>query len=341
MNVNAKAIAEHLQGSVDGDPQCQVSTLSKIEDAAPGSITFIANPKYTNYLKSTKASIVVVGHDFEPEQQPKATLIRVADPYKAFSTLLSLFEEKTSQKQGIHPTAVIDPEATLADKVYVGPHVVIESGARIAEGVNINANSYVAKNVSIGANTFIHANVVLYADTQIGSHCIIHSGVVIGADGFGFAPKQDGSYQKIPQTGNVIINDYVEIGANSTIDRATMGATQIEEGSKLDNQVQIAHNVHIGKHTVIAAQSGVAGSSKVGDHCVIGGQVGIVGHLKIGNHVRIQGQSGVIKNVPDHTDIQGTPAMEYRDFYRSYAVFKKLPQLNKDLTQIKKKNNHD
>lgn len=337
MKISAQAVAEHLQGSVDGDPQCQVSTLSKIEDATPGSITFIANPKYASYLKTTQASIIIVGDDFDYEEKPKATLIRVTNPYEAFSSLLFLFEQKEEQQKGIHPSAIIDPDASLADSVYVGPHVVIESGVQVAEGVTINANVYIGHRVTLGSHTTIHPNVVLYSDTQIGSQCIIHSGAVIGADGFGFAPQKDGRYQKIPQTGHVVIGNNVEIGANSTIDRATMGVTQIEEGVKLDNQVQIAHNAHIGKHTVIAAQSGVAGSSKVGDYCVIGGQVGIVGHLKIGNHVRIQGQSGVIKNIPDHTDVQGTPAIKYKDFYRSYAVFKRLPQLDYDLTQIKKK----
>lgn len=338
MNVNAKAIAEHLQGSVDGNPQCQVSTLSKIEDATPGSVTFIANPKYASYIETTQASIIIVGQDFICDEKPKATLIRVANPYEAFSRLLFLFEEKKEQQKGLHPSATIHPEASLGDNIYVGPHVVIEAGVKIEKGVIINANAYVGNHVTLGANTIIHPNVVLYADTQIGSQCIIHSGTVIGADGFGFAPQKDGHYQKIPQTGNVVIGNNVEIGANTTIDRATIGSTQIEDGVKLDNQVQIAHNAHIGKHTVIAAQSGVAGSSKVGDYCVVGGQVGIVGHLKIGNHVRIQGQSGVIKNVPDRTDIQGTPAMNYRDFYRSYAVFKRLPQLDLDLNQIKNKN---
>lgn len=340
MNVNAKSIAEHLQGIVDGDPQCQVSTLSKIEDATPGSVTFIANPKYASYIKSTQASIIIVGKDFIYDEKPKATLIRVANPYEAFSNLLFLFDEKKEQQRGIHPSAVIHTDASLGENIYVGPHAVIESGAIINEGVVIKANAYVGNQVTIGVNTTIHSNVVLYADTQIGSKCIIHSGTIIGADGFGFAPQKDGRYQKIPQTGNVVVGNNVEIGANTTIDRATIGTTQIEDGVKLDNQVQIAHNVHIGKHTVIAAQSGVAGSSKVGDYCVIGGQVGIIGHLTIGNYVRIQGQSGVIKNVPDHTDIQGTPAMNYRDFYKSYAIFKRLPQLDIDLNQIKNKN-HD
>lgn len=334
MKVTAKTIAEHLNGSVEGDFQCEVSTLSKIEEAAPGSITFIANPKYESYLSKTKASIIIVSDSFQgtPKQQ---TFIRVPDPYQAFTQLLALFQTHEKKTTGIAASAVINASVVLPDDVYIGPNVVIESGATLQAGVCIHANSYVGENVRLGSQTVLYPNVVVYAGTEIGNNCIIHSGAVIGADGFGFAPQKGGQYAKIPQTGTVVIGHDVEIGANATIDRATIGATKIGNGTKIDNQVQIAHNVEIGKHTVIAAQSGVAGSSKVGDHCVIGGQVGIVGHLKIGNHVRIQGQSGVTKDVPDHTDIQGTPAMGYKDFYRSYAIFKRLPELDKDLTQIK------
>jgi UDP-3-O-[3-hydroxymyristoyl] glucosamine N-acyltransferase len=260
----------------------------------------------------------------------------VNDPYKAFSELLHLYEEKTSKPTGKAASSSIHASVNLEAEIYIGANVIIENDATLKKGVSIHANSFIGKNVTIGENTIIHPNVIIYSNTIIGAHCVIHSGSVLGADGFGFAPQKDGSYQKVPQTGNVIVGDYVEIGANTTIDRATIGSTQIGDGVKLDNQVQIAHNVQIGKHTVIAAQSGIAGSSQVGDYCVIGGQVGIIGHLKIGNHVRIQGQSGVIKNIPDNTDIQGSPAMGYRDFYRSYAVFKRLPEIEKKISQSKK-----
>ena len=331
MNVNAKSIAEHLQGIVDGDPQCQVSTLSKIEDATPGSVTFIANPKYASYIKSTQASIIIVGKDFIYDEKPKATLIRVANPYEAFSNLLFLFDEKKEQQRGIHPSAVIHADASLGENIYVGPHAVVESGAIINEGAIIKANAYVGNQVTIGVNTTIHSNVVLHADTQIGSKCIIHSGTIIGADGFGFAPQEDGSNRKIPQTGNVILEDGVEVGANSTIDRATLGSTILRKGVKLDNQIQIAHNVEVGAHTVIAAQSGIAGSTKIWKHCVIGGQVGIGGHLTIGDYVKMQGQSGVTSNIADQAKIQGTPAFDYTRYAKSYVHFRNLPKLIKKL----------
>tara|TARA_A100001011_G_scaffold142535_1_gene150518 strand:- start:503 stop:1516 length:1014 start_codon:yes stop_codon:yes gene_type:complete len=336
MKLTAKIIADHLNGIVEGNPLCEVFALSKIEEAAPGSITFIANPKYFPFINTTKASVIIVADDFEISEPLESTLIRVNDPYKAFSELLHLYEEKTSKPTGKAASSSIHASVNLEAEIYIGANVIIENDATLKTGVSIHANSFIGKNVTIGENTIIHPNVIIYSNTIVGAHCVIHSGSVLGADGFGFAPQKDGSYQKVPQTGNVIVGDFVEIGANTTIDRATIGSTQIGDGVKLDNQVQIAHNVQIGKHTVIAAQSGIAGSSQVGDYCVIGGQVGIIGHLKIGNHVRIQGQSGVIKNIPDNTDIQGTPAMGYRDFYRSYAVFKRLPEIEKKISQSKK-----
>ena len=280
--------------------------------------------------------MIIVADDFEILEPLESTLIRVNDPYKAFSELLHLYEDKTSKPKGIVASSSIHTSVNLEAEIYIGANVIIENDATLKKGVCIHANSFIGQNVTIGENTIIHPSVIIYSNSIIGEHCVIHSGTVIGADGFGFASQKNGSYKKIPQTGNVIVGNYVEIGANTTIDRATIGSTQIGDGVKLDNQVQIAHNVQIGKHTVIAAQSGIAGSSQVGDYCIIGGQVGIIGHLKIGNHVRIQGQSGVIKNIPDNTDIQGSPAIGYRDFYRSYAVFRRLPEIEKKISQIKK-----
>tara|TARA_A100000164_G_C21936399_1_gene788258 strand:- start:1057 stop:2070 length:1014 start_codon:yes stop_codon:yes gene_type:complete len=336
MKLTARVIAEHLNGIVEGNPLCEVSALSKIEEATPDSITFIANPKYFPFIYTTKASVIIVADDFKILEPLESTLIRVNDPYKAFSELLHLYEDKTSKPSGIVASSSIHTSVKLEAEIYIGANVVIENDTTLKKGVCIHANSFIGQNVTIGENTIIHPNVIIYSNSIIGDHCVIHSGTVIGADGFGFASQKNGSYKKIPQTGNVIVGNYADIGANTTIDRATIGSTQIGDGVKLDNQVQIAHNVQIGKHTVIAAQSGIAGSSQVGDYCVIGGQVGIIGHLKIGNHVRIQGQSGVIKNIPDNTDIQGSPAIGYRDFYRSYAVFRRLPEIEKKISQIKK-----
>ena len=340
MKFTAKEIAAQLGGVIDGSPDAEIESLSKIETATKGSLTFLANPKYTPFIYETKASIAIVAKDFIAENSLNGlTLVKVEDPYSAFTKLLEVFSESDSSKSGVHATAIV--ESKIDESSYVGPYAIIEEDVTLGANVQINSHCFVGKNVIIGAHTVIQPGVRILTGTRIGKNCIIHSGTVIGSDGFGFAPAKDGTYKKIPQTGNVIIGNDVEIGANTTIDKATLGSTIIGDGVKLDNQVQIAHNVEIKAHTVIAAQSGVAGSSKVGKHCVIGGQVGIIGHLTIGNYVKIQGQSGVTKNIPDNTSIQGTPSFDYNSFNKSYVYFKKLPQIEKRLFELEKKREHD
>ena len=331
MKFTAQQIATQLNGTVEGDTSTEVSELSKIEDAASGSLTFLSNPKYAPYIYKTKASIVIVHQDFKPERPLESTLIRVKDPYSAFSDLLDFYNKAAHNRTGIAAGAFVHKSATLGQHCYVGHNSVVEQNAVIGDNVKIYPQVFIGENVKIGKDCIIYPGTQILAGTLIGSDCIIHSGTVIGSDGFGFAPQEDGSYKKIPQTGIVIIEDGVEIGANATIDRATLGATLLRKGVKLDNQIQIAHNVEVGEHTVIAAQSGIAGSTKIGTHCVIGGQVGIIGHLTIGDHVKMQGQSGVISSIPDHAKIQGTPAFDYTSYSKSYVHFRNLPKLIKKL----------
>lgn len=337
MKFTASQIANILNGKVEGDETIEVSQLSKIEEGTHGSLTFLANPKYTPYIYTTNASLVIVNQDFIPESQIHATLIRVEDPYQAFSTLLEFYNQQQKRKAGIEKSAIIDPSSHLGENAYLGHFSVIGRNVNCGKNVTIHSHVVIEDNVTIGDDTVIYPHSVIHKDTRIGDFCLIHSGCVIGADGFGFAPQEDGSYKKIPQTGNVIIEDHVDIGTNSTIDRATLGSTKIKRGVKLDNQIQIAHNVEIGEDTVIAAQTGIAGSSKVGKNCIIGGQVGIIGHLKIGDHVSIQGQSGITRNIKDGTAIQGTPAFEYKDFNKSYVYFRRFPSLVKRIEKIEKK----
>lgn len=337
MIFTAKEIANQLGGTIVGDPQTEVSTLSKIEEADKGSITFLANPKYTPHIYTTKASVTIVNKSFEPDSDLDTVLILVEDAYSAFTQLLNFYQESQLQPPQISDRALVDTQAVLGENISIGAQTIIEAGVRIGAYGRISPQVYVGTDVSIGENCVIYPGVQILQGSQIGDNCIIHSGTVIGSDGFGFAPQKDDSYQKIPQTGNVWIGNDVEIGANCTIDRATLGTTKIGNGVKLDNQIQIAHNAEIGDHTVIAAQSGVAGSAKVGKYCVIGGQVGIVGHIVIGDYVQIQGQSGVSSNVPSKTAIQGTPAFSYKDYSRSYIYFKKFPEIVKKLESIEKK----
>ena len=285
----ASQIAQVLNGTLDGDPEVEVYKLAKIEEGSPGAITFLSNPKYRPFIYTTTASVVIVKDDFQPEQPLQSTLIRVADPYSAFTQLLEFYNQmRISSKVGIESPVSIDPSSSLGENVYIGAFTAIGAHCKIGNNVKIYANTTIGDHVTIADNTIIFSNVAIYADSVIGANCILHSGVVIGADGFGFAPQEDGSYKKIPQIGNVVLEDNVELGANTTIDRATMGSTIIRQGVKIDNLVQIAHNVEVGAHTVIASQAGVAGSSKIGKHCSIGGQVGIAGHFTIGNNVKIQ-----------------------------------------------------
>ena len=337
MIFKAKEIAHQLGGTVVGDPETEVSTLSKIEEAQSGSITFLANPKYTPHIYSTKASITIVNNSFEPDGDLQTVLIRVEDAYAAFTKLLDFYQVSQLPSPEVSPAATIDPQAELGKQCYIGAQTIIQAGSFIGDQSTIHPQVYIGKNVQIGKQTIIYPGVQILDGTEIGDRCIIHSGTVIGSDGFGFAPQKDGSYQKIPQLGTVWIGNDVEIGANCTIDRATLGETKVGHGVKLDNQIQVAHNAEIGDHTVIAAQSGVAGSAKVGKYCVIGGQVGVVGHIEVGDHVQIQGQSGVSSNIPSNMAIQGTPAFSYKDYSRSYIYFKKLPDIIKKIESLEKK----
>jgi len=336
MKITAAQIAEVLQGEIIGDEKVSVSTLAKIEEGRPGSLTFLANPKYTSFIYDTKSSIVIVNKTFVPENNITATLIKVEDAYKSFSKVLEYYNQVKLMKSGIEQPSVISENVTYGEDLYLGSFCYIGKNTIIGDNVKIYPNSFIGDNVVIGDNTILFAGSRVYSESIIGKNCIIHSGTIIGSDGFGFAPTEDGSYTKVPQIGNVIIEDDVEIGACTTVDRATLGSTIIRKGVKLDNQIQIAHNVEIGEHTVIASQSGVAGSTKIGKYCIIGGQVGIVGHITIGNHVKIQAQTGVGKSLKDGETVQGSPALAYNDFAKSYVHFKNLPKIVNEINEIKK-----
>ena len=344
MKFKAQQIADILEGDVIGNPEVEVSKLSKIEEGEKGSLTFLSNPKYNSYLYTTNASVAIVNKSLVLEKEVKTTLIKVDDAYKSFSKLLEFYNEVKNNKSGREQPNFIAVSAEIGENEYIGAFVYIGENVKIGNNVKIYPNTNIGDNSIIGDNTVIFSGVKIYADTKIGENCKVHSGAVIGADGFGFAPNENGEFKAIPQIGNVIIEDNVDIGAACTIDRATLGATIIRKGVKLDNQIQIAHNVEIGENTVIASQTGVAGSTKIGRNCMIGGQVGIAGHLKIGDNVKILGQTGVTKNLRDNQMVHGTPAINARDFNKSYVYFKNLPkvvskinQLEKDLkTQIKK-----
>lgn len=337
MKFTAQQIAELLKGSVEGNPQAEVSGLSKIEEGKPGTLSFLANPKYNAYIYTTKASIVIVNSTFEAESPVEATLIRVADAYKSFASLLEIYNQIVNDKKGIEQPSFVDPSATIGKDVYIGAFAYIGKNSVIGDGVKIYPQCYVGDNVVIKDNTTLFAGCRVYSFCQIGKECNLHAGVIIGADGFGFAPNEQNNYKKVPQIGNVIIEDHVEVGAGTTIDRATLGSTIIRKGVKLDNLIQIAHNVEIGENTVIAAQTGVAGSTKIGKNCMIGGQVGIVGHLSIANGVKIAAQSGIGTSITTEGEIvQGSPAFNISDYKRTYVVFKKLPQLERKINEIEK-----
>ena len=338
MKFTAEQIAGILEGEVVGNPQAEVSKLSKIEEGVEGSLTFLANPKYANYIYDTKATITIVNNTFEPENALTTTLIKVEDAYKAFSKLLEFYNQIKNNKVGIEQPSFIATTAQYGENLYLGAFGYIGENVTIGNNVKIFPNSFIGDNVVIGDNVMIFAGAKIYSETVIGNYCTIHSGAIIGADGFGFAPNENGEYSKVPQIGNVIIEDYVDIGAATTIDRATLGSTIIRRGVKLDNQIQIAHNVEIGKNTVIASQTGVAGSTKIGENCMIGGQVGIVGHITIGNGVKVQAQSGIGRSLKDGEVVQGSPALPYSDFNKSYVHFKNLPKIVTELTELKKKN---
>jgi UDP-3-O-[3-hydroxymyristoyl] glucosamine N-acyltransferase len=337
MKFTAEQIAGILNGEVEGNPKAEVSKLAKIEEGIPGSLTFLSNPKYQNYIYSTQATITIVNKNFLPENAITTTLIKVDDPYQAFSKLLEYYNQVKLMKSGIEQPSVISEGVTYGDDLYLGSFCYIGKNVKIGNNVKIYPNTFIGDNVIIGDNCVFFAGVRVYSETEIGKNCVIHSGVIVGSDGFGFAPHDDGSYSKIPQIGNVILEDDVEIGACTTIDRATMGSTIIRKGVKLDNQIQIAHNVEIGENTVIAAQTGVAGSTKIGKNCMIGGQVGVAGHITIGDNVRIQAQSGIGKSLKDGEVVQGSPAFTYGEFSKSYVHFRNLPKIVSELDTLKKK----
>ncbi|NPA67098.1 MAG: UDP-3-O-(3-hydroxymyristoyl)glucosamine N-acyltransferase [Chlorobi bacterium] len=334
MEFSAGQIADLLQGKVIGNADVKVNTVSKIEEGKPGSLAFLANPKYTKYIYDTKADIVLVNKDFIPEKKISATLIKVDDAYKAFASLLEIYQQYKNNKTGISESAFMEKTATAGKNTYIGAGVYIGEHTHIADNCKIYPNTYIGDNVKIGEGTVIFSGVNIYSETVIGENCILHSGVVVGSDGFGFAPQNSAEFKKIPQIGNVIIEDRAEIGANTSIDRATIGSTVIRKGVKLDNLVQIAHNVEIGENTVIASQTGVSGSTKIGKNCMIGGQVGFAGHLTIGDNVRIGAQSGVHKDLPDNVIVQGTPVTGYREWYRIAAVLQKLPEIYRKIQKI-------
>ncbi|GBU07358.1 UDP-3-O-(3-hydroxymyristoyl)-glucosamine N-acyltransferase [Bacteroidales bacterium] len=338
MELNAKQIADILEGTIEGDADVKVNNFSKIEEGKPGTLTFLANLKYINYIYDTKASIALVDKDFKGEKElpPSLTLIRVENTYAALAILLKMVENKKVRKQGVHPKAFVCESTTIGhQEIYIGPLAYIGENVSLGENVSIYPQAYIGDNVSIGDNTIIYSGAKIYDNCSIGKNCIIHAGAVIGSDGFGFV-MENGKYNKISQIGNVVIEDDVEIGANTTIDRAVIDSTIIHKGVKLDNLVMIAHNVEVGEHTAMAAQVGISGSTKVGSYCMLGGQVGLAGHIKIGNKVNIGAQSGIVSNIGDDRNIIGSPAIDVKNFFRSSIVFPKLPDMYKEIAQLHK-----
>jgi len=339
LKLTATQISEILEGEIDGNPNEEVFKLSKIEEGVKGSLTFLSNPKYQQYLYTTNASIAIVNKDFRPEKEISATLIKVQDSYKAFSKLLEYYNQIKLHKSGIEEPNFIHKSAKLGSELYLGSFSYLSENVIIGNNVKIYPNVFIGDNVSIGDDTTIFAGAKIYSETNIGKNCTLHSGVIIGSDGFGFVPDDKGEYHKVPQIGNVIIEDNVDIGSGTTIDRATLGSTIIRRGVKLDNQIQIAHNVEVGQNTVIAAQAGIAGSTKIGKNCQIGGQVGIVGHLTIGDNVLIQAQSGIGKSIKENSTVQGSPALPYGEYNKSYVHFKNLSKLVNKIYELEKKIN--
>ncbi|MBK5719423.1 UDP-3-O-(3-hydroxymyristoyl)glucosamine N-acyltransferase [Dysgonomonas sp. Marseille-P4677] len=335
MSFTAEQIATVLNGTIEGDSSVVVNNFSKIEEGRPGTLTFLANPKYTHHIYTTKASIVLVNNDFVAEQPIKATLIRCFNAYASLAILLDMVEKTKPKKNGIEPMSFVASSASIGENVYIGAFAYVADNVTIGKQSQIYPQVYIGDDVNIGENTVIYPGVKIYAGSIIGNNCIIHSGAVIGSDGFGFAPE-NGVYKKIPQMGIAIIEDDVEIGANTTIDCAVMDATIIHKGVKLDNLIQIAHNVEIGENTVMAAQVGVSGSTKVGKNCMIGGQVGLGGHITIGDNANIGAQSGIISNIKPDSKIIGSPAIPVRDFFKSSVTFPKLPDMYKQLAQLQK-----
>ena len=335
MQFPASQIALIVNGRVEGDSQVTVSSFGKIEEAGRGQLSFLANPKYEEYLYTTAASIIIVNDSFELKQAVSATLIRVPDAYTAFATLLGKYQEIMQQQlTGIQQPAFISGTATYGDNVFIGAFAYLGENVKIGKNCKIYPHVFIGNNTSIGDNCIIHPGVKIYHETQIGNQVIIHAGTVIGSDGFGFAPQADGSFKKVPQIGNVVIEDQVEIGANATIDRATIGSTLIKSGAKLDNLIQVAHNVEVGHSTVIAAQAGISGSTKIGNGVMIGGQAGIVGHIQLGDGAKVNAQSGVSKSIEAGKAVTGSPAYDYTAALRSQAAARKLPELEKRVKEL-------
>jgi UDP-3-O-[3-hydroxymyristoyl] glucosamine N-acyltransferase len=337
MEFKASMIAGFLHGTVEGDPDTAVSAFAKIEEGHTGALSFLANPKYEKYLYETASSIVIINNTQKLEQPVKCTLIRVDDAYRAFASLLELYASQQQELTGREEPVSVAASATLGDNIFIGAFSYIAANARIGNNVKIHQQVYIGENVAIGDNTVLYPGVKIYRDCTVGSNCVIHSGAVIGADGFGFAPQTDTDYKKIPQIGNAVIEDWVEIGANTCIDRATMGSTVIRRGVKLDNLIQVAHNVEIGENTVIASQTGISGSCKIGKNCMLAGQVGLAGHLTVADGVKIGAQSGLNSSIktPDST-VLGSPAMDDQDCIKSYVVVRRLPALKKKVDELER-----
>ena len=337
MQVSANQIAKLLGGQVIGDPDVTVNGPSKIEEGTPGSITFLGNPKYESFIYETKASVVLVSKDFVPDKPVSATLVIVENVYEALAILMDKFNSGLSINRGVSPTAIVDSSAELGENCSIDDLVIIKHGAKIGSNTKVYGQVFIGDNVKIGQNSVLYPGVKIYHNCIIGDDCVLHANVVIGSDGFGFAKDDHGNYKKIAQTGNVVIENGVEIGSNTVIDRATMGSTIIKSGVKLDNLIQIAHNVTIGKNTAIAAQTGVAGSVKIGENCLIGGQVGFAGHIEISDGTMIQAQSGISSSTKDkNTKLYGTPAIEYQNYLKSYAYFKKFPDIVAQIKALEK-----
>jgi len=338
MKFTARQIAEAIDGTIEGKADQEVSFLTKIEEGKPGSLSFLANPKYEQYIYSTEASIVIVNSDFKAEKNISATLIRVKDPYSSFATLLELYQQAKAIEPVISGQAFIHPTARIGKDVYIGEFASIGKNVIIGDNSYIYPHAIIGNNCKIGNETWIYADVKIYEECIIGNQCTIHAGAVIGSDGFGFAPQDDKNYKKVPQIGNVVLEDRVEVGSNTTIDRATLGSTIIRKGVKLDNLIQIAHNVEIGENTVIAAQTGISGSTKIGKNCMIGGQVGIIGHLVIADDVKIAAQAGIGKSIiKPGTIVEGSPAFDIRDYQRSYVHFRRFDNIVKRIDELERK----
>lgn len=336
MQFSAEQIAALIQGKIEGDPQTTVSGFGKIEEAGKSDLAFLANPKYEDYLYTTAAGIIIIGEQMELKENISATLIRVKDAYSSFAVLMQYYQQmKAKQLVGIEDPVFIHPSAKIGKDVYIAAFSYIGEHAEIGNDVKIFAQVFIGANTKVGDRTVLHPGVKLYHDCVIGNDVTIHAGTVLGSDGFGFAPQQNGTYNKVPQLGNVVIEDHVEIGSNTCIDRATLGSTIIKKGTKLDNLLQIAHNVEVGEHGVIAAQTGISGSTKIGNHVMIGGQVGIVGHISIADGTKINGLTGISKSITEpNTSLSGRPAMELGDSLRAMAIYKRLPELDKKIKEL-------